>query len=223
MKRAFVYLAASLCFWLIAVSCGKNSLEKSQPEVDKNLPHETYPIEYTIPPNNPQTTQEIMPEPLPVPTPPPEPQRVLLSTYETRLLAKDTNRTENIKLASSKINGLKIDPGKIFSFNQVVGRRTSQRGFKEATAIINDKYEDAIGGGICQLSSTLFNAAEKAGLSITERHSHSKQVAYVPKGRDATVVYGSLDFKFRNTKDFTIELETRVQNGKVTTSIYKVK
>jgi vancomycin resistance protein YoaR len=102
-----------------------------------------------------------------------------------------------------------------------MGKRTIQNGFKPALIIINGKYEEGLGGGVCQLSSTLYNAADKAGLKIVERHAHTKQVAYVPRGRDAAISYGHMDLKFKNTKDFPIVIKVQVKNGKVYTSIYK--
>jgi len=110
-------------------------------------------------------------------------------------------RLKNIKLAMSLINGTRVAPGETFSFNEVVGERTSGRGFLKATAYSGGDVTEQVGGGICQVSTTLFNAAVKADMEIVERHNHSLTVGYVDKGKDATVNWGNQDFKFRNTSD----------------------
>ena len=107
-------------------------------------------------------------------------------------------RLNNIKLAMSFINGYCLAPGETFSFNQAVGQRTSERGFLKATAYSGGDVTEQVGGGICQVSTTLFNAAVKADMEILERHNHSLTVGYVDKGKDATVNWDSQDLKFRN-------------------------
>jgi len=108
-------------------------------------------------------------------------------------------RLNNITLAMSMINGTKLAPGETFSFNDTVGQRTSGRGFKMATAYSGGEVTEQVGGGICQVSTTLFNAAVKADMQIDERHNHSLTVHYVDKGKDATVDWGNQDLKFTNT------------------------
>ncbi|MBQ8110422.1 MAG: VanW family protein [Clostridia bacterium] len=108
-------------------------------------------------------------------------------------------RLNNIKLAMSIINGTRVAPGETFSFNAAVGQRTTERGFRKATAYSGGDITEQVGGGICQVSTTLFNAAVKADMEIVERHNHSLTVGYVDKGKDATVSWGSQDFKFKNT------------------------
>ena len=97
--------------------------------------------------------------------------------------------------------GIGVLFSKEFSFNKVVGQRTAARGFKEATVIAGGQYEQGLGGGICQVSSTLYNAVIKAGLTASERHPHAFPSTYLPLGQDATVDYHHLDFKFKNTTD----------------------
>ena len=108
-------------------------------------------------------------------------------------------RLNNITLAMSMINGTKLAPGETFSFNDTVGERTSARGFKKATAYSGGEVTEQVGGGICQVSTTLFNAAVKADMQIDERHNHSLTVHYVDKGKDATVDWGNQDLRFTNT------------------------
>ena len=108
-------------------------------------------------------------------------------------------RINNIVTAMGFINGTCVKPGEIFSFNETVGQRTTARGFKKATAYSSGEVTEQIGGGICQVSTTLFNAAVKADMEIVERHNHSLTVHYVDKGKDATVNWGDQDFRFKNT------------------------
>ncbi len=148
---------------------------------------------------------------------------VEIGSYTTPLLDRSVSRVNNIDLASEKISGLKLAPGEEFSFNKVVGRRTEAKGYEEAPIII--RTEDGpekgygIGGGICQLSSTIYNAVEEGGLEITERHMHSKNVGYVPKGEDATVAYGKVDFKFRNSKQYPIMIVVNLSSKSLTVRI----
>lgn len=122
------------------------------------------------------------------------------------------NRAENIKLAVSKIDGRILAPGEIFSFNDVVGPRTAEGGYKAAHAYVGGKVIDDIGGGICQVSSTLYNAVLFSDLEVVERRNHMFTVGYVPVGRDATVSYGSVDFKFRNSTRWPIRIKAWVSD-----------
>ena len=122
-------------------------------------------------------------------------------SYCTSKTTRNANRNNNIKKACAYMNGHRIAPGKEFSFNKVVGQRTAARGFKEAKVIAGGQYEMGLGGGICQVSSTLYNAVITAGLTATERHPHAFPSTYLPMGQDATVDWPHLDFKFKNTTD----------------------
>ena len=120
------------------------------------------------------------------------------SQYTTVFNEQDDNRVANIKLAAERVNGHILYPKEVFSFNDIVGPRDKSSGFKEAMEIADGEFVPGVGGGICQLSSTLYNAVILANLDIVERYNHSKALSYVPLGRDATVVFGLLDFKFVN-------------------------
>ncbi len=120
------------------------------------------------------------------------------SSFTTAFDAADANRSANIRLSARRINGYILYPGQVFSFNQVVGPRDREHGFKEALEIVGGEFVPGIGGGVCQVSSTLYNAVLLANLTIVERTNHSKPLGYVSLGRDATVAYGVLDFKFAN-------------------------
>lgn len=125
----------------------------------------------------------------------------MITQARTNASSSSSNRLNNIRLALQLINGTCLKPGETFSFNEVVGERTKARGFKEATAYSSGEVTEQVGGGICQVSTTLFNAAVKADLEIVERHNHSLTVSYVEKGKDAAVNWGSQDLRFKNNTD----------------------
>lgn len=143
----------------------------------------------------------------------------LLATYSTEY-TNNANRTTNLRLASNKINGEVVMPGEIFSFNKVVGKRTEAAGYKNAAIFQDGQVVDGLAGGICQISSTLYNTALFADMTITSRRNHMFVPSYVTGGRDATVVWGSTDFKFKNDRDYPIKIESSVANGVATVSIY---
>lgn len=143
-----------------------------------------------------------------------------LSTFSTSYYASNVNRTTNLRLASNKIDGIVLMPGDVFSYNQVVGRRTEEAGFKNAAIYENGQVVDGLGGGICQISSTLYDAVVKADLEIVSRTNHMFKTSYLPAGHDATVVYGSIDFKFKNSRDYPIKIISDVSGGLATISIY---
>ncbi len=147
-----------------------------------------------------------------------------ISSYSTQIKDKSEGRLVNIELTCSALNGAIIHKGETFSFNQVVGKPTIEKGYKEASIIINHKTEKGIGGGNCQVSSTLYNAVLEAGNSLTviERHPHGKSVTYVPKDRDAAVSYGSLDFKFRNDSNSDICINASSDNNTISITLLNI-
>lgn len=147
----------------------------------------------------------------------------ILGTFSTTYNTSNQNRITNLKLASEKIDGTIILPGETFSYNKVVGERTIAKGYKEASVYAGGKVVDGIGGGICQLSSTLYNSVLYANLEITSRSNHRFLTSYVTAGRDATVSWGTIDFCFKNTRSYPIKITSEVKNGVVTTSIYGIK
>jgi len=138
--------------------------------------------------------------------------RDVLGEYSTGYQTSSVNRAINVELASSKLNGVVLGPGDEFSFNNVVGERSAKNGYKTAHVYIAGMIEDGIGGGICQVSSTLYNAVLKSNLEITERRNHQLIVGYVPLGQDATVSYGAIDFKFKNNTEYPIKIVTTNKN-----------
>jgi vancomycin resistance protein YoaR len=146
--------------------------------------------------------------------------RKALSIYSTTFNGEDSNRTANIKEAAERVNGQLLYPGDVFSFNSVVGPREKKYGFKEALEIADGEFVPGIGGGVCQVSSTLYNAVLLADLEIMERYNHSKPLNYVPLGQDAAVAYNVLDFKFRNNTAIPLMVLAEVRNNKLTVGIY---
>ena len=147
----------------------------------------------------------------------------LISTYTTDYKTSAWGRSTNIELATSAINGRLLMPGDSFSFNETVGQRTKARGYQEAGVIIGNKIESGLGGGICQVSSTLYNAMLRANVGYTERTHHSLVLSYVGYGLDATVDWGNLDYKFTNTLEFPIYIEGYTENKLLNFNIYSSK
>lgn len=145
-----------------------------------------------------------------------------LATFSTHYV-NNPNRTTNLMIASSKITGIVVMPGEKFSFNDVVGERTVAAGYKNAAIFVNGQVEDGLAGGICQVSSTLYNAVVGADLEIVERHNHSKLTSYLPGGKDATVVWGVYDFQFINNRQYPVKVEMSVEGGIITANIYGIK
>lgn len=146
-----------------------------------------------------------------------------LATYSTSYASSNANRSTNIALAASKINGTVLMPGEEFSFNGTVGKRTAANGFKTATVYSNGQVTTDYGGGICQVSSTLYNTVLKANLEITNRVNHTFTVGYVPIGLDATVSWGSPDFKFKNNRSYPIKIVATTSNKRLTISVFGLK
>ena len=146
-----------------------------------------------------------------------------ISTFSTNYDASNVSRTNNLKIASNKTNNVVIMPGEVFSFNQVVGKRTVEEGYKDAKVYENGRVVDGLAGGICQVSSTMYDAALLANLEIVERYNHQFTTSYLPGGKDATVVYGIKDFKFRNSRKYPIKIVTSMGGGTITYSIYGIQ
>jgi len=144
----------------------------------------------------------------------------LIGHYITFFNSGNQERSHNIALAAEAINNHVVFPGETFSFNKVVGKRTASKGYQPAPIIVRGELSEGIGGGICQVSSTLFNAADRSGLKILERYSHSKQVPYVPPGRDATVSWYGPDFTFTNRYNQPILIRAKSYYGKMVVMIY---
>lgn len=147
----------------------------------------------------------------------------VLGEQDSKYDVTNTNRANNLEIAANKLNGLIIKPGETFSYNKTLGARTIENGYKEAAIYADGKVTDGLGGGICQISSILYDAVLYANLEIVERENHLFMPSYVRPGLDATVVYGSIDFKFKNNRKYPIKIEAIVKNGVAKISILGIK
>ncbi|MDQ7843474.1 MAG: VanW family protein [Armatimonadota bacterium] len=145
--------------------------------------------------------------------------RAPLARYST-VVAGDANRVHNVALAAGYLRGRILAPGETFSYNAAVGPRTAERGFREAPVLVDDELVPGDGGGVCQVSSTLFNVALLADFAIESRLNHSRPVAYLPMGRDATVVYDQVDLRFRNTTGHHVLLWAELVGRRLTITAF---
>jgi vancomycin resistance protein YoaR len=143
-----------------------------------------------------------------------------ISSFTTDMGTSSSNRIHNVQLMAEYIDGTVIAPGETFSFNESVGPRTVERGFREGQMIVGSLLLPAIGGGVCQTATTLFNNAFELGLPIVERHNHSFYISHYPMGRDATVSWGGPDFAFRNDLKSGILIKTSYTSSTLTFSFY---
>ena len=150
----------------------------------------------------------------------------MISSYETSLNGKQENSIYNIEKAAEELNGTIVKPGEVFSFNRLIGRADKEEGYKESIIIVNGQFVNGYGGGVCQVSTTLYNAALLADLPIRERYNHSiygEATSYVPQGRDAAVFYGYKDLKFSNSLDHQIVIFSEFTSDFLTISIWGEK
>lgn len=143
----------------------------------------------------------------------------VLGSYTSKYNSGIAGRTRNVTLAAQKINGVILNSGDVFSYNKTVGPRTATAGFSVATIYTKDGLEEELGGGICQVTSTLYNATLYADLKIVERRNHSYTVSYVKNGLDATVAYGAIDFRFQNNRNTPVKIVTSASGGVLTVTI----
>jgi len=144
----------------------------------------------------------------------------ILATFTTWFDIKKENRTENIRVAASALDGYMVKPGEEFSFNKVVGPRSQEAGYKSAKIVLNNKFVDDLGGGVCQVSTTLYNALLQANVKILERSSHSLAITYIPLGQDAAVAYGVKDLRFKNTLPCALVIKTSVSGNSLTFKLF---
>jgi len=145
-----------------------------------------------------------------------------LATFTTEFDPNIKGRTHNIKRASTAINFTVVQPGEEFSYNKTIGPTTKKNGYELGMVFMQGKKAQGYGGGVCQVSSTLYNAAANAGMEIVERHDHSLPVSYVPAGQEAATSFGGKDFRFINTNNFPVVIRSVVGHGEITVSIHHV-
>jgi vancomycin resistance protein YoaR len=142
-----------------------------------------------------------------------------ITSYSTTF-SPNTGKAKNVELSAQAINGTLLLPGDVFSFNEAIGETTLDKGYTYGPVIINSRIAEGLGGGICQTSSTLYNAIINSGLSSLSRRPHSKPVGYVPLGLDATVSWNSIDYQFENTLDYPLYIQAYTEDGKLSINIY---
>lgn len=202
MKKRFVLviLMAFLCSGCGSDNKNENINKTSQKEITGEH------IKTTTAPKKPENT--------------PKPE--VIGEFSTRIVDKAPERLDNLKIACNYLSKVTVKPQEEFSFNNTLGARTEEKGYKKGYVFEGTEKVEAIGGGICQISSTLFNAVKNAGFKVIERHPHKRKVDYVARGKDATVSYGELDFKFVNNKDYTVKIEAYITDTEVVIRIWKV-
>ncbi len=146
-----------------------------------------------------------------------------LAEKDTTLATSSANRITNITLAAAAINGFVMNPGEEFDFNKVVGQRTAAKGYKSAGAYAGGKHVESLGGGICQVSSTIYYCTLKADLETVERTNHGYTVSYLPAGLDATVSWPNLNFRFKNNKNYPVKIVCWVENKKLYVELWGTK
>lgn len=232
-KLCFIFLLAIP----LVVLAGCNTVSKNDNNVNQNLQvgrtgsvsneQSVNENNNTVPEN--ETDQNAVQEPQPTEPPANEPAKsepveTVLAEFSTTIKSRASNRLNNIQITCSKLNGTTVESGKSFSFCQTVGKATEEKGYKKADVIVDKQVTQALGGGNCQVSSTLYNAILKVSdFKVTERHPHGKKVNYVPEGKDAAVSYGSKDLKFINNTSNTIKIYASTDNKKVSIKIVSVK
>lgn len=144
-----------------------------------------------------------------------------ISSFSTKIYTKDSNRQNNLSITCKTLDGTEVKPGETFSFCNTVGKATTAKGYKEADIFTADgEVTKGLGGGNCQVSTTLYNAVLKVqDLKVTERHAHSNDVPYIQKGKDAAVAYGGYDLKFINNSDKTIKIKAGNSKDNVTITL----
>ena len=176
--------------------------------IEENI-YDSYPIEIPVEIIYPTKTRELL-------------SRIngVIAEYSTSFKGSKKERIENIKISSQALSKEIIMPGEIFSFNEVVGPRKKEFGYKEANVIKNGEFIPDVGGGVCQTSTTLYNALLLADVDIIERSPHSIPVKYVNLGQDAAVSYGYLDLKFENNFDFPLFIHSRIIENRLHIYVY---
>lgn len=150
-------------------------------------------------------------------------KEIEIARFSTKVYNKDSKRQNNMAITCKALSTKKIEPGETFSFCNTVGKATSSKGYQEADIYVDGKKEKGLGGGNCQVSTTLYNAVLKVPeLEVTERHQHSGKVPYIQAGKDAAVAYGAYDFKFKNNTGSTIKIVMENTSNNITAKIIKL-
>ena len=211
MENAKVYISDSGNISTSKATIGKEldiaSTKESIYDAIKNKDYKTIDLKVNI--NEPKISTEAV-----------KSVNTLLAEFSTKFSTNDSNRVTNIVLSAKATSDILLMPGEEFSYNNLTGKRTASNGYKDAPVIINGKLEQDVGGGVCQVSSTLFNSVLYSGLDVTSRRNHSLKSGYVSIGRDAMVSDGGSDFRFKNPYSHPVYIKNTVSNGVITSKIY---
>lgn len=205
------------CFILLLILLGLSGCGKEESNTNTNTSNTTQMQRTTTSVNNTISTP---PASSKVDTPPKEEE---IGTFTTKIYTKDSARQNNLELTCSTLNGTTVAAGETFSFTDTIGKSTTEKGYQEADIFdSNGNKKKGLGGGNCQVSSTLYNAVlETPNLEVIERHEHSNKVPYVKQGKDAAVAYGSVDFKFKNNNSYPIKILADATKDEVTIRLMK--
>lgn len=211
MKNAKVYISDSGNISVSSATIGKEldiaSTKESIYDAIKNKDYKSIDLKVNI--KEPKISTEAV-----------KSVNTLLAEFSTKFSTKDSNRVTNVVLSAKATSDVLLMPGEEFSYNNLTGKRTTSNGYKDAPVIINGKLEQDVGGGVCQVSSTLFNSVLYSGLDVTSRRNHSLKSSYVSIGRDAMVSDGGSDFRFKNPYSHPVYIKNTVSNGVITSKIY---
>ena len=190
------------------------------PESRVAAPRQAVPVPSGAPARQRQRPQQIEQPEVAIPANQVEARNpVELATHETSFNVKEKDRNSNIERAAKTINGHIVQPGEVFSYKETVGPTNEKRGYKKGTIFVKGEKVEGVGGGVCQVSTTLYNAAANAGMTILERHDHSRPVTYAEEGEDAAISYGGIDFKFKNDKPFPVRINANAAKEQGTISV----
>ena len=211
MKSAKVYVSNSGSISVSKATIGKEldiaSTKEAIYDAIKNKDYKTIDLKVNI--KEPKVTTEAA-----------QSVNSLLAEFSTKFSTDNENRVTNIKISANSTSDVLLMPGEEFSYNNQTGKRTKANGYQDAPVIINGKLEQDVGGGVCQVSSTLFNSALYSGLDITSRRNHSLKSSYVSIGRDAMVSDGGSDFRFKNPYSHPVYIKNVVNDGVITSRVY---
>lgn len=207
--RKSAWLAGILAGSILLSACGRNEKDKAEEEQTRQQQEQEQPQ---------QEAPDVSQDPQ-TPEKPEEETPQELAAVSTALHDWDEGRMENLRLACQAVHGAVIPAGGSFSFNEALGERTEEKGYRPAIAFENGEKVMEVGGGVCQVSTTLFLAAQQGGMEILERHPHQLPVPYAGEGQDAAVEYGSLDFRFQNPTAVPVEIGCWLTGDSVTVSL----
>lgn len=221
MKKLIIVLAiilllvAGFVLWMYSFNKGNNNFQENNIDyqAEKSSTSKNTKLDSEKTSNSKDTNQITVPK-----------IETQIAIFSTKIYNKDEERQNNISITCRTVNEKEVKPGDIFSFCDTIGKSTVEKGYKEADIYVNGKKEQGLGGGNCQVSTTLFNAVSQIPeLEIIERHQHSGHVPYVQEGQDAAISYGTYDFKFKNNTNEVIKIIMENTSDNITAKLIKIQ